>query len=40
MVQNRHKGGIAMAKATFNASMTWSGKGVYCEGGSEDFSWL
>ena len=26
-----------MAKATFNASMTWSGKGVYCEGGIRGF---
>ena len=26
-----------MAKATFNASMPWSGKGVYCEGGIRGF---
>ena len=26
-----------MAKATFNASMTWSGKGSYCEGGTRGF---
>lgn len=26
-----------MAKATFNASMTWSGKSLYCEGGTRGF---
>ena len=26
-----------MAQATFNASMTWSGKGLYCEGGTRGF---
>lgn len=26
-----------MAKATFNASMTWSGKGSYCDGGTRGF---